>query len=131
MADPFDQGLDVVRGIEGGQQELPGQNEWGPQSGQQGSPQYGGQQQGGGLLGGALNGVRGDVQNQINQAIDHFASQIPGGEQHSEFAKNAVNGVLDELQRRLESQAASSMGGFGGSLFGNNPGSTGNQGGSL
>ena len=74
--------------------------------------------EGGGLLGGPLNGVRQAVENQIYQAIDHYGSQVPGGHQFTPEAKNAVSGILDNLQRQLEAQAANRMGGLGGSLFG-------------
>jgi hypothetical protein len=109
--DSFDEGLDVVPGAPGSRQQ---QGQFAQNAGLGQSNQ--------GMLGGPVNGLRQDVQSQINSAIEHFAGQIPGGSQHADFAKQAVSGVLDELQRRLESQAASSMGGVGGSLFGN-PGS--------
>ena len=85
---------------------------------------------GGGLLGGPLNGVRQAVENQIYQAIDHYGSQVPGGHQFTPEAKNAVAGILDNLQRQLEAQAANRMGGLGGlgGLGGSLFGEGGNQG---
>ena len=83
--------------------------------------------QGGGMLGGALGNVRQAVENQIYQAIDHYGSQVPGGEHFTPEAKNAVAGILDNLQRQLESQAANRMGSFGGGLFGEGGNQSGGQ----
>jgi hypothetical protein len=62
--------------------------------------------------------VRQDVQNQMNGLIDHLAGQVPGGHMFAPEAKQAVAGILDGLQRQLESQAESRLGGMGGQLFG-------------
>ncbi len=102
---------------------IPGRGSQTPQAPQ--TPMPG--NQGGGLLGGALGGVRQAVENQIYQAIDHYGSQVPGGERFTPEAKNAVSGILDNLQRQLEAQAANRMGGLGSGLFGEG----GNQGGQL
>lgn len=83
--------------------------------------------QGGGLLGGAMSDVRQDVENQIYQAIDHYGSQVPGGERFTPEAKNAVSGILDNLQSQLEGQAASRMGGLGSGLFGEGGNQSGGQ----
>jgi hypothetical protein len=104
---------------------IPGRGNEAPQQGQQGyqqpwTPQGPGPvgNQGSGLLGGALGDVRQAVENQIYQAIDHYGSQVPGGEHFTPEAKNAVSGILDNLQRQLEAQAANRMGNLGGSLLG-------------
>ena len=79
-----------------------------------------GNQGGGGLPNGPLNEVRQAVENQIYQAIDHYGSQVPGGHNFTPEAKNAVSGILDNLQRQLEAQAVSRLGeagGLGGRLF--------------
>jgi hypothetical protein len=48
---------------------------------------------------------------QISQAIDEFASNIPGGQQLAQPAKKAVSGILDEMEKA----ASTRMGGmFGG-----------------
>lgn len=73
--------------------------------------------------------VRLAVENQIYQAIDHYGSQVPGGEHFTPEAKNAASGILDNLQRQLEAQAANRMGGLGSGLFGEGEG--GNQGSQL
>lgn len=104
----------------GAQTSMPGQGIQQP-----GNSQGMGGNQGGGLLGGAMGDVRQAVENQIYQAIDHYGNQVPGGERFTPEAKNAVAGILDNLQRQLEGQAASSMGGLGSGLFGEG----GNQGG--
>src|SRR5438067_7297488 len=91
--------------------------------------------QGGGLGAGVTNTVRQDVQEQINGLIDHDASQVPGGHMFAPEAKQALAGVLDNLQQKLENQAQSRLsemgGGLGsrvaGGLFGNEPGNEGGQ----
>lgn len=100
----------------------PGREAWAPGQASQAPGQ-------GGLLGGALGSVRQDIENQISQAIDHYAGQVPGGHQFSPEAKRAISGVIDGLTRQLEGQAASHMGGFGGTVFGNDPGNQGFSGG--
>ena len=81
------------------------------------------------------NTVRQDVEAQIYGLIDHYASQVPGGHMFAPEAKQAVAGVLDGLQQKLEGQAQSRLSGMGGraagSLFGNEPGNEGRQGGHL
>jgi len=93
----------------------------------------------GGLLGGPVHAVRQDVQQQINGLIDHYASQVPGGHTFTPEAKQAVSGILDNLQNQLESQVQSRVSGMGGglgnrvggSLFGSEPNNEGGQGGQL
>jgi hypothetical protein len=51
---------------------------------------------------------------QVAQAIDQFANQIPGGQQYSQQTKDAADNVLDNL----EGEAEKRMGG----LFGGNQG---------
>jgi hypothetical protein len=105
-----------------------------PQSGGQypgSAPMTGQTNEGGGLLGGALSGVRQNIEAQMGGLIDHYAGQVPGGHQFSPEAKQAVSGILDNLQRQLENQAANRLGGMGGGLFGENQGNTGNSGSQL
>ncbi len=125
----------------------PNQEPWSTQQGgERGREQWGSQQgnaypteppvrQGGGLAGGVTNTVRQDVEAQIYGLIDHYASQVPGGHMFAPEAKQAVAGVLDGLQQKLEGQAQSHLSGMGGmvagSLFGNEPGNEGRQGGQL
>ncbi len=87
----------------------------------------------GSMFDGPLHGVRQQIDNQIGQAIDAFAGRIPGGERFTPQAKQAISGVLDNLQQQLETQAterlgnAGNLGGLGNLLGGNK----GNQGGTL
>ena len=71
-------------------------------------------EEGGGLVGGVTNTVRQDVEAQIYGLIDHYASQVPGGHMFAPEAKQAVAGVLDGLQQKLEGQAQSRLSGMGG-----------------
>jgi hypothetical protein len=107
--------------------EVPGRGAQTPMPGQQPVSSGMGSNQGGGLVGGALGNVRQMVENQIYQAIDHYGSQVPGGERFTPEAKNAVAGILDNLQQQLEAQAASRMGGLGGGLFGESGNQSGSQ----
>jgi len=85
----------------------------------------------GGLLGAPVHAVRQDVEGQMNGLIDHLAGQVPDGHMFAPEAKQAMAGLLDNLQRQLESQAESRLGSMGGGLFGGNQGNQGNQGGQL
>lgn len=89
---------------------LPGRSVWNPGQVSQNSQ--------GGFLTPPLNSVRQDVENQIGQLIDHYASHVPGGERFTPDAKRAIAGTLDGLQQQLENEAASRMGNLGG-LLGN------------
>lgn len=128
----FDSGLDVVSGPgsrPGGQnyqgQSYPaggGQN-WGAQGGLPGGNT-------GGIMGAAgepLHAVRQRIQDQINSAVDHYAGQIPGGDRFSPEAKQAISGVLDGLQQRLENEAQNRLGNAAGGLFGGNKPDQGGQ----
>ena len=91
------------QGTQGGQQY--------DQSGQTGQPdQYGqsgqtGQQPSQGGQGGQLDAARQQAEQQADQAIDQYASKIPGGEQLAQQAKDTVNRELgnleDEAKKRL------------------------------
>ena len=108
----------------------PNQEPWSArQGGERGREQWGSQQgnaypteppvgQGGGLAGGVTNTVRQDVEAQIYGLIDHYASQVPGGHMFAPEAKQAVAGVLDGLQQKLEGQAQSRLSGMGGMVAG-------------
>ncbi|GCE10275.1 hypothetical protein [Tengunoibacter tsumagoiensis] len=76
----------------------------------------------------ALQGVRHEVENQMGQAIDHYASHVPGGTQFTPEAKRALAGVLDGLQGQLEQQAASHFGGNAGSSNSHGNSISGSQG---
>ena len=98
----------------------------------------------GGIIDSGLGAVRRQIENQIGQAIDHYAGHVPGGTRFTPEAKQAVSGILDGLQSQLEAEAARQVGSLGGGrlggvLGGNNTGGSyqgqgqdqGDQGGSL
>lgn len=123
--EPFVQSADEKHTSE----KLPGQTVWPPQENAQGQQP---QAQGGNAsnpLHGQLQGVREQVENQIEKAIDHYAGQIPGGQQFTPQAKQAVDGILDGLQKQLEDEAAKRLGGLGG--LGGFPGFGGGNNGGL
>jgi len=107
-----------------------GRETWPQQQGGQyqgSSPMTGQANEGGGLLGNPLSSVRQDIESQMGGLIDQYANQIPGGSRFSPEAKQALSGVLDNLQRQLENEAANRLGGMDGSLFGENQGNQGSQ----
>src|SRR5215469_5892929 len=94
-----------------------GRETWPQQQGGQyqgSSPMTGQANEGGGLLGNPLSSVRQDIESQMGGLID-------------QYAKQALSGVLDNLQRQLENEAANRLGGMDGSLFGENQGNQGSQ----
>lgn len=84
------------------------------QQGQSGNQQQGNQ----GQQGGILSGPRDMAENQIDQAIDQYANKIPGGSGLTKQAKEAVGGILDNLEKEGENR----LGELGGGLFGGNKG---------
>ena len=79
-----------------------------------------------GFMDNPLHTVRQQIENQIGQAVDHYAGHVPGGDRYAPEAKKAIASALDGLQRQLENEAASRMGGLGGAAFGNNNNSRSN-----
>ena len=51
---------------------------------------------------GMLSGARHTAEQQVNQAIDQFATKLPGGEQYKQQAKDATDGVLRNLEQEGE-----------------------------
>jgi hypothetical protein len=98
-------GDQVVQGVNGAVGNLPGRSAW--------TPGQAGQSNQGGIFDTPLRGVRRDVENQIGQALDHYASHVPGGERFTPEAKRIIAGALDGLQQQLENEAAARMGGLG------------------
>jgi hypothetical protein len=124
MNDPFSQSVGGGR-----ENALPGQSQWNPsQGGNQGGQAT---NQGGGILNNPLGAVRQQIEDQIGQAVDHYAGHVPGGDKYAPEAKQAIAGVLDGLQNQLENEAASRLGGLGGELFGGSGTTGNNQGGIL
>jgi hypothetical protein len=98
---------------------LPGNEVW--------SPDQAAQSAQGGVLSGPLGAVRQQIENQIGQAIDHYAGHVPGGDKYTPEAKRAVSSILDGLQSQLEREASSRLGNIGGNLFGEQQPQGGNQ----
>jgi len=63
------------------------------------------------LVGTGLQVARTQVDDLINQAVDHLATFVPGGEQYTPQAKQAINSALDTLQQQLEQEAIRRLGG--------------------
>jgi len=47
----------------------------------------------------------------VDQAIDQFADQIPGGKQYSQQAKDAANSGLDALENEAQKRFGGMFGG--------------------
>jgi hypothetical protein len=62
-----------------------------------------------------LDGARNAAQEQADQAIDQFAGRVPGGKQFSQQAKDAVGGILNNLEHEGENR----LGGMTGGIVGN------------
>ncbi|GHO83717.1 hypothetical protein [Dictyobacter formicarum] len=68
-----------------------------------------------------LQAARDTAEQKIRQAIDQYASKIPGGEQFASQAKEAAAGVLNTLERGAGNRlggVVNSASGFLGGLFG-------------
>lgn len=63
-----------------------------------------------------LDGARNMAQEQADQAIDQFAGKVPGGTQFSQQAKDAVGGILQNLEHEGENRLGTMLGGNAGSL---------------
>lgn len=59
---------------------------------------------------GMLGGARQVAEQKVDQAIDQFATKIPGGAQYSQQAKDAANSALHNLQKEGENRITN-MGG--------------------
>lgn len=68
-----------------------------------------------------LGGAKQQAEDQINNAIDEFASKVPGGDQFSQQAKDAAAGGLDNIEQQAEGKLGD-LPGIGG-MFGGNSGS--------
>ncbi len=101
------------------------QEQYGNQQGQQGrSENQQGQQGNQNQQGGILRGARDMAENQVDQTIDQYANKIPGGTGLTQQAKEAVGGILDNLEKDGENR----LGEMGGGLFGGNKDNSGNKG---
>ena len=59
---------------------------------------------------GMLSGARQVAEQKVGQAIDQFATKIPGGTQYSQQAKDAANNALQNLEKEGENRI-NNMGG--------------------
>lgn len=76
-----------------------------------------------------LDALRQEVESQMHQAIDQYASRLPGGSLVAGSAKQAVSGILDNLERQADSQIDTrleNIPGIGG-MFGGNRNNEGSQ----
>jgi hypothetical protein len=60
---------------------------------------------------GSLAAAKQMANQQIDQAIDQFASKIPGGQQLAQPAKEACSGILDKMEKAAISQMSGKPGG--------------------
>lgn len=77
------------------------------QQGQQSGQQAQGQGQGQGPLAAAKQMAN----QQIGQVIDQFASKIPGGQQLAQPAKEAISGILDQMEKAASGRLGGMPGG--------------------
>src|SRR5207248_72373 len=93
------------------------QDQWGQQGGQGNQDQWGQQQSGqsgqgqGAQQQGAVHQARQVAGQQVDQAIDQFANQIPGGQQYSQQAKDAAASGLDALENEAQKRFGGMFGG--------------------
>ncbi len=76
-----------------------------------------------------LDALRRQVEGQMHQAIDQYAGRLPGGSLAAGVAKQAVSGILDNLERQADTAIDQRLGnipGVGG-MFGGTRGNEGNQ----
>ncbi len=62
--------------------------------------------------------LRHQAEQQIDNTIDQFAQKIPGGTQVNQQAKDAMSGVLDNLEKQAEAQGGNLLGNAGNMLGG-------------
>lgn len=63
------------------------------------------------VVGTGLQFARTQVDGLMGHAVDHLAGFVPGGEQYTPQAKQAIHSALDMLQQQLEQEAMRSLGG--------------------
>ncbi len=70
-----------------------------------------------------LDALRRQVESQMHQAIDQYANRLPGGSMVAGAAKQAVSGILDNLERQADSALDSRLENVpgGGGLFDGSP----------
>ena len=70
---------------------------------------------------GMLSSEKQVAEQKVDEAIDQLAQKIPGGENYTQQAKAAADGVLQNLEQQLEQQIEQHKGDAGnilGNIFG-------------
>ena len=62
--------------------------------------------------------LKDQAEQKIDQTIDQLAQKIPGGTQFSQQAKDAMGGVLDNLEQQAEEQGGNILNNLGNSIGG-------------
>ncbi len=65
-----------------------------------------------------MDALKNQAEQKIDETIDQFAQKIPGGTQFSGQAKEAMSGVLDNLEKQAEEQGGNILGNIGNSIGG-------------
>ena len=63
------------------------------------------------VVGTTLQAARTQIDGLVSQAVDHLAGLVPGGEQYTPQAKQAITSALNTLQQQLEQEASRRLGG--------------------
>ena len=65
-----------------------------------------------------VDALKHQAEQKIDETIDQYAQKIPGGTQFSQQAKDAMSGVLDNLEKEAEEQGGNILGNIGNSIGG-------------
>ncbi len=65
-----------------------------------------------------MDGLKHQAEQKIDETIDQFAQKIPGGTNFSKQAKDAMGGILDNLEQEAEAQGGNILGNLGNSIGG-------------
>ena len=65
-----------------------------------------------------MDALKNQAEQKIDETIDQFAQKVPGGTQFSQQAKDAMSGVLDNLEKQAEEQGGNILGNIGNSIGG-------------
>jgi len=65
-----------------------------------------------------MDSLKQQAEQKIDETIDQFAQKVPGGTQFSQQAKDAMSGVLDNLEKQAEEQGGNILGNLGNTIGG-------------
>lgn len=65
-----------------------------------------------------MDALKHTAEQKIDETIDQFAQKVPGGTQFSQQAKDAMSGVLDNLEKEAEQQGGNILGNLGNTIGG-------------